>query len=170
MAWLFRKPSKILDMRAIARPWLIRNGYDGLTFFGRIITHSREEAEALNGVAGFKVQGQGAKNHDSGFKVLKNHEMIHLYQARSCRDSWLLFYLRYGWYWLQTVVGLWRLPKAERRKVRNGSYRLNPFEMEAYRYMHDLHYLDDKESGTTEWHRYANMSLRERINLLTASL
>ena len=50
--------------------------------------------------------------------------MIHLYQARACHDSWLLFYLRYGWYWLMAL--------RYRRHLENAGYRLNPFEMEAY--------------------------------------
>ena len=134
-------------MRAIARPWLIRKGYDGMTFFGCIITHSKEEAARINAA-------HTSKSTDSS--IIKNHEMIHLYQARSTHDSWLCFYILYGWYWL-LACRYWR-------RLKNAGYRLNPFEMEAYAHMHDLHYLDDKQSGTTEWRRYAQMSLRERLN------
>ena len=56
-------------MRAIARPWLIRKGYDGMTFFGRIITHSKEEAARINAA-------HTSKNIVSS--TIKNHEMIHL--------------------------------------------------------------------------------------------
>jgi hypothetical protein len=83
--------------------------------------------------------------------------MIHLYQARDCHDSWLLFYLRYGWYWL--------LASRYRKHLKNAGYQLNPFEMEAYANMHNLHYLDDKKNGTNEWRRYARMSLKERLNI-----
>ena len=86
------------------------------------------------------------------------HEMIHLYQARDCHDSWLLFYLRYGWYWL--------LANRYRRRLKNAGYRLNPFEMEAYANMYDLHYLDDKPHGVAGWRRYARMSLDERMKHL----
>ena len=132
------RPSCQDDMRAVAMPRWIRRGYDGLTFFGYIITPDEQEAEAFNG----------------RFGSMKNHEMIHLYQARACHDSWLLFYVRYGWYWLRA------LPAS--RRLRNAGYLLNPFELEAYGHMYDLHYLDDKKSGTTEWRRYARMSLEER--------
>jgi hypothetical protein len=81
--------------------------------------------------------------------------MIHLYQARACHDSWLLFYLRYGWYWLQA--------SRYHKRLRNAGYRLNPFELEAYANMHDLHYLDDKPHGATGWRRYARMPLSERM-------
>ena len=135
------RPSRQNDMRAVAMPRWIRKGYDGLTFFGHIITHNEQEAEAFN----------------SRFGSFKNHEMIHLYQARDCHDSWLLFYLRYGWYWL--------LASRYRKRLKNAGYLLNPFEMEAYANMHNLHYLDDKKSGTNEWRRYARMSLKERLNI-----
>ena len=133
------RPSRQNDMRAVAMPRWIRRGYDGLTFFGHIITHTEQDAEAFN----------------ERFGSIKNHEMIHLYQARACHDSWLLFYLRYGWYWL--------LASRYRKHLRNAGYRLNPFEMEAYANMHDLHYLDDKQSGAYEWRKYAKMPLSERF-------
>ena len=136
------RPSRQNDMRAVAMPRWIRRGYDGLTFFGHIITHTEQDAEAFN----------------ERFGSIKNHEMIHLYQARACHDSWLLFNLRYGWYWL--------LASRYRKHLRNAGYRLNPFEMEAYANMHNLHYLDDKQSGTNEWRRYARMPLIERIKLI----
>ena len=85
--------------------------------------------------------------------------MIHLYQARSTHDSWLCFYWLYFVYWLKA--------RRYRRRIRNAGYVLNPFEMEAYAKMHDLHYLDDKESGTNEWRRYAQMSLQQRYNLIS---
>ena len=134
-----KRPSRLNDMRAVVMPRWIKKGYDGLTFFGHIITHTEQEAEAFN----------------SHFGSFKNHEMIHLYQARATHDSWLLFYLRYGWYWL--------LALRYRKHLRNAGYRLNPFEMEAYAHMHDLHYLDDKQSGAYEWRKYAKMPLSERF-------
>ena len=133
------RPSRLNDMQAVAKPRWIKKGYDGLTFFGTIITHSAQEAEAFN----------------QRLSPLRNHEMIHLYQARATHDSWLLFYLRYGWYWL--------LACRYRKHLKNAGYRLNPFEMEAYAHMHDLHYLDDKQGGTYEWKKYAQMPLFERF-------
>ena len=137
------RPSRQNDMRAVAMPRWIRKGYDGLTFFGHIITHTEQEAEAFN----------------SRFGSFNNHEMIHLYQARDCHDSWLLFYLRYGWYWL--------LASRYRKRLKNAGYLLNPFEMEAYANMYDLHYLDDKLHGATGWRRYARMPLAERMKQLS---
>ena len=135
------RPSRQNDMRAVAMPRWIRKGYDGLTFFGHIITHTEQEAEAFN----------------QRFGSFKNHKMIHLYQASDYHNSWLLFYLRYGWYWL--------LANRYRKHLRNAGYLLTPFEMEAYAKMYDLHYLDNKHSGTNEWRRYARMSLQERLRI-----
>ncbi len=134
------RPSRIHDMKAVAKPRWIKKGYDGLTFFGHIITHSQHEAEAF----------------DERFGSMKNHEMIHLYQARSTHDSWLCFYWKYGLFWLKAFH--------YRKHLKNAGYLLNPFEMEAYANMHNLHYLDDKKSGTNEWRRYAQMSLKERLD------
>ena len=138
-----KRPSRLNDMKAIVKPRWIKKGYDGLTFFGHIITPTEQDAEAFG-----------------RFGSMKNHEMIHLYQARSTQNSWLCFYLRYGWYWL--------LACRYRKHLRNAGYLLNPFEMEAYAKMYDLHYLDDKESGTNEWRRYAKMSLDERLQAYLA--
>jgi len=147
------RPSRQNDMRAVAKPRWIRKGYDGLTFFGHIITHTDEEAEAFNA-----CHTLTDRSKNGAYGAFKNHEMIHLYQARACHNSWLLFYLRYGWYWL--------LANRYRRRLKNAGYRLNPFEMEAYANMYDLHYLDDKPHGTDGWRRYARMPLSERMKIV----
>ena len=133
------RPSRTHDMPAVALPFWIRKGYDGLTFFGHIITHSKQKADAIN----------------QQFNTMKNHEMIHLYQARSTHDSWLCFYWLYFVYWL----------KASRycRHLKNAGYRLNPFEMEAYAHMDDLDYLNRHPNGCTEWRTYAALPLSERL-------
>ena len=137
------RPSRTNDMPAVALPFWIRKGYDGLTSFGHIITHSQEDAEAMN----------------ARFDAFKNHEMIHLYQARSTHDSWLCFYARYFVFWLRAC--------RYRKHLKNAGYLLNPFEMEAYAHMHDLDYLSDKPDGCTGWKAYARLSLDERLDMLT---
>ena len=39
------RPSRINDMQAVAKPFWIPKGYEGLTFFGHIITHNLQDAE-----------------------------------------------------------------------------------------------------------------------------
>ena len=133
------RPSRLTDMKAVRDGFWLRPGYEALTFFGFIVTHSQRDADQLN------------QHYDE----VKNHEMIHLRQAQSCHDSWLLFYLLYIWYWLRGLPF--------NRRYKNAAYRLNPFEMEAYQHMHDLHYLDDKTiHGTNGWRQYARMTMEER--------
>lgn len=134
--WRARRPSRVADMPVvISKFWMPRN-YAGLTFFGTILTGSNEYVKAFSQKS----------------STMRNHEMIHLRQAQSTHNSWLLFYLRYGWYYL--------LALPQNRKMKNAAYWLNPFELEAYRHDHDLHYLDHNEA--TEWRKYASMSPRQR--------
>ena len=136
--WRAVRPSKVADMPAVVNTFWLRKGYEGLTFFGQILTPTQELADRFN----------------ASFNALKNHEMIHLRQAQACGDSWLRFYLLYIWYWLKALPA--------NRKMKQAAYLLNPFEMEAYARMHDLDYL---KGPATEWRRYAKMSLEDRLKL-----
>ncbi len=154
--WRAVRPSKVDDMPAVVNSFWLSKGYEGLTFFGTILTPSQADADLFNGP----------------FSIIKNHEMIHLRQAQSCHDSWLRFYLLYIWYWLKNSVGtvLYELSSRLRknrpyRVPKHAAYLLNPFEMEAYRRMYDLDYLKRCEGGAQEWRRYAAMSLDERLSL-----
>ena len=122
--WRAVRPSRVVDMPAVVNSFWMRKGFEGLTFFGHILTPSEETANL------FKVS-----------PAMKNHEMIHLRQAQSCGDSWLRFYLFYIWYWLRALPA--------NRKLKHAAYLLNPFEMEAYRHMNDLNYGANNEA--TEW-------------------
>ena len=134
--WRAVRPSKVVDMPAVVNSFWMRKGFEGLTFFGQILTPSEETAKL------FKVS-----------PAMKNHEMIHLRQAQSCGDSWIRFYILYIWYWLRALPA--------NRKMEHGAYLLNPFEMEAYRHMNNLNYLANNEA--TEWRQFAKMKLRDRF-------
>ena len=136
--WRAVRPSKVADMPAVVNTFWLRKGYEGLTFFGQILTPTQELADRFN----------------AGLDEMKNHEMIHLRQAQSCGDSWLRFYLLYIWYWIKGL--------RMNRKMKHAAYLLNPFEMEAYARMQDLDYL---KGPATEWRRYAKMSLKDRLKL-----
>ena len=144
--WRAVRPSRIDDMPAQMNSFWLPRGYEGLTFFGKILTPTQQEADRYN----------------RGYSSLKNHEMIHLRQAQSCGDSWLRFYLLYIWYWLRIS---WFGGRAVRRQLRNAAYLLNPFELEAYGRMYDLDYLQRCKGGAEEWRRYAKMSVKERLRL-----
>lgn len=133
-------PTSIDDMPALVSRLWSRKGYMAMTVFGYIFTSRQADADHLN----------------THYDALKNHEMIHLRQAQSTHNSWVLFYLRYFWYSMLAFRYF--------RKLRNAAYYLNPFEIEAYTHMHNLHYLDDcRFSGANGWRRYASMSLKERL-------
>ena len=142
---LFRspRPASVSDMPAeVSRLWR-RKGFTAMTVFGHIFTSEQAMADHLN----------------SKFSTLKNHEMIHLRQAQSTRNSWFRFYALYFWYSLRALRYF--------RKVKNAVYYLNPFEIEAYSHQHDLHYLDHcGEQGAREWRRFARMKLRERVEYI----
>lgn len=134
------RPNTVSDMPASVNRFFCRKNYAAITMFGFIFTHDQDDADLLN----------------NRVTYTKNHEMIHLRQAQSTHNSWFCFYMRYLWYVLTAL--------RYSRKVRNAGYYLNPFEMEAYTHMYDLHYLDHSAGhGTSEWRRYAKMSLRDRL-------
>ena len=137
--WRARKPSKMDNMPALRNTFWLRKGFAALTFFGTIITATKEEAERLN----------------TSVNSIKVHEMIHLRQAQSLHDSWLLFYVRYLWYYLRGLP--------QNRRMRRAAYMTNPFELEAYRHMHDSHYLEQCRNGANEWRLYAKMKPRQRL-------
>ena len=150
MMWRSVRPSRIADMPIAVNTFWLRKGYEGLTFFGTILTQSQQDAERF-------LTEKGA--------TMKNHEMIHLRQAQSCHDSWVCFYLLYIWYWVKALcVGF-----SVRRQLKHAAYLLNPFEMEAYGHMNDADYLARCEGGAQEWRQYAKMSLKERLLLYRAN-
>jgi len=163
--WRARRPSTLADMPAVVDTFWLRRGYDALTFFGVIVTPSQQEADMMNATHG----GSGHRQADGGgtaaaaarivreAAALKRHEMIHLRQAQATGDSWWRFYRLYLRYWLPG----WR----QRRHHPNAGYRLNPFEMEAYRHMYDPQYLDRCRDGANGWRRYAALSVDERAAL-----
>ena len=138
--WRSRRPSRMTDMPAVRNTFWLRKGYAAMTFFGTIITSSQWHADRIN-------------RRDTD---IKRHEMIHLRQAQSLHDSWLLFYVRYLWYYLRA------LPL--NRKMRHAAYRLNPFELEAYAHMDDPAYLDQCRDGATEWRQHAKKKPKDRLN------
>ena len=153
MMWRAVRPSRTVDMPAVVNSFWLRKGYEGLTFFGQILTPTQQEADRFN----------AGKASDRLSAAMKNHEMIHLRQAQACGDSWLRFYLLYIWYWLKGRLCFGG--RDVRRKLKHAAYLLNPFEMEAYRRMNDFGYLDRCEGGAQEWRQFAKMSMKRRFQV-----
>lgn len=145
--WLmfrYRKPSRVTEMKAVKENFWLRGNYAAMTFFGYILVHSQDDADFINSIS--------ANTSD-----LKRHETIHLRQAQSLHNSWLLFYLLYFWYYLRA------LPQNRRR--RNAAYYINPFEMEAYEHMYDEGYLAECANGANGWREYAKMKPSQRLKV-----
>ena len=104
------KPSKIKTIKGKKALFLPSN-FKGITLFGTVYCQKKEDADELN------------KNEfvDSNFK---NHELIHVRQAESTNDSWLLYYIRYIWEWICNLSLI--------TISRNMPYKFMPMEMEAY--------------------------------------
>jgi hypothetical protein len=152
-----RRPSHVADMRAVSMPFWLHKGYDALTFFGSIITNSEAEAHRYNNFEPTLLNAQPQPGPTkSWYHPVKFHETIHLRQAQSTRNSWLLFYWKYFVFWLQA--------RRANRVLPNAGYELNPFEMEAYANMYNPHYLDRFPDGrAVGWQEYAKMSLAQRF-------
>ena len=142
--WKSHRPRRVTDMPALRNNfWLRRKHYDAMTFYGTIVTATQDEADRMN----------------SKMTSLKRHEMIHMLQARSTCNSWTLFYLRYLWYYLRALP--------QNRRVKNAAYKLNPFEIEAYRHMYEPDYLERCEQGAVEWKQWAKLKPRQRRESLS---
>ena len=63
----------------------------------------------------------------------KNHERIHVRQAESTSDCWILYYLKYIWLWLCNILLVFVNIYAP--------YKFNEFELEAYEYEDDMTYV-----------------------------
>ena len=83
----------------------------------------------------------------TGRRLLKLPESLY--------DSWFLFYVRYLWFSLMAVGYV--------RRMKGAMYYLNPFEIEAYRYMWERDYLERCSEGAVGWREYAHMSLAARM-------
>lgn len=142
-----RRPSAISLMPVVIDTFWLRQDWQAMTFFGTIVTATHRDAQLM-------------QEHDNS---LMRHEMIHLRQAQSTHDSWLLFYLRYLWYYLRALP--------QNRYMKHAAYYINPFELEAYCHMDDPGYLDKcVESGAMEWRELARMTPRERLKRFYPSI
>ena len=66
--WRAVRPSLTADMPAVVNTFWLRKGYEGLTFFGHILTPTQQEADRFN----------AGESGDRMSAAMKNHEMIHL--------------------------------------------------------------------------------------------
>lgn len=103
------KPSEIEEVKLMGMEHFPFRGYAYMMWCGRMVyrndTYDTRRKEWIT----------------KKYKVSKNHETIHLMQAKMC-GSWAKYYLRYLWEWLKP--GFMAPLKA--------NYYTIPYEMEAY--------------------------------------
>lgn len=102
-------------------------GYSAITLFGTVYTR-KSEGEVV-----------AYLQTDKG-KIWINHEAIHIMQKRACRNSWILFYALYIFYFFK----MWPFYTTKW----DMAYKTIPFEAEAYACQEMI---DKNESG---WKKY----------------
>lgn len=134
------KPSKIKSVKAKTTSFLLR-GFSAITWMGVIYCKHFEDAALIN----------KADTIDSVFEC---HETIHVKQAESCHDSWLLFYLEYVWQYFKNIPLLFvelRIP-----------YYFIAFELEAYAFEDNFSYPHEK---CTKWKTFDKLTLKEKFRM-----
>lgn len=137
-----KRPSKIKVIKAKRVPWLIWGDFAAITLLGVIYTKKQKTSDTVNSTDGF----------DS---VLEVHEMIHVKQAVSLRDSWFLFYLHYICEWLYNLPLLFANFRAP--------YKFLPLEVEAYANEYSTSYASQEKCE--RWRKYRKIGIVKRFRL-----
>lgn len=135
-----KKPSEIVSLEAKKNKWLCWPGYKYCMLFGTLYTRSERVLDEINKTGGIDSSDE-------------NHEMIHVRQAVSVKDSWLRFYFLYLCMWI------WNIPLLFVNS--HAPYKFIPFELEAYGNENDMNYLSDKDR-CEEWRMYRKLTMKER--------
>ena len=135
-----KKPSKIKAVTAKIA-FLLPSRFRAITLFGVAYCNKVKDAQEIN------------KSGDKIDSVLKCHETIHVRQAESTKNSWLLYYLKYIWQWIcnfpLVFVG-WHM-----------AYKFIPFELEAYANETNYDYAYGKAE---QWKLFKQLTLKEKRN------
>ena len=136
------KPSEIKILKAKKALFLFP-GFRALTWKG--IAYCKNDSDIL--LINFE------RKISSDFE---SHEMTHVKQAESTRDSWLCFYALYLWYWILNfplfVTGLY-MP-----------YNFIPFELEAF--TNETNWEYPAKGAVYQWKKFnEKLSIREKYKL-----
>lgn len=132
-----KRPSKIKVVTA-KKAWLLFSGFAAITLFGVVYCKSQSRVDEIN----------KTENIDS---QLESHETIHVRQAESTHDSWLLYYLKYIWQWIINFPLIFVNTYAP--------YKFMPFELEAYANQDDWDYCLGK---CENWKVYKKLTLKQK--------
>lgn len=139
-----KKPSQIEKMKIVFN-WLLPLGhYFLMAFCGKILIKKCDKNK-------WEYRVQTGRNVED-----ENHEMLHTKQAVSTKDSWIVFYSTYIWYYLKNlpIINGFEMP-----------YKFNPFELEAYGFQHDLEYTKNYDAKAKPWKKYAKLTLKQKKQL-----
>ena len=135
-----KKPSNIKCVSA-KKAWLLPSNFSAITLFGVVYCASKVRADEIN----------KTENIDSR---LESHETIHVRQAESTSDSWLIYYLKYIWYWLLNIPLIFI--------DLNAPYKFISFELEAYANQDNWYYCMGK---CEKWKKYNTLTLKQKRSL-----
>ena len=133
-----KKPKDTTKITAKINKFLCPSGFSAITLFGTIYVRNERYLTSVNKTDGI----------DS---VLENHEMIHVKQAVSTKNSWFLFYLLYVWQWLMNLPMIFINQKAP--------YKFIAFELEAYANEANVGYQKDIVNGANLWKEFNKLTL-----------
>lgn len=139
-----KNPKKTIKLKAKVNKIFCPSGFVAITLFGTVYMRDSNYLQLVNKTDGI----------DS---ILENHEMIHVKQAVSTHNSWLLFYILYIWKWILNLplifINL------------NAPYRFISFELEAYSNEANYGYQEQIVNGAYKWKKYDTLTMSEKIKL-----
>ncbi len=135
-----KKPSNTKIIKA-KKSWLVPSGFVAITLFGTVYCHSEIRVEEINKTDGIDCQ-------------LESHEAIHVRQAESTKNSWLLFYILYIWQKIKNMPLIFI--------DINAPYKFSAFELEAYAYQDDWNYC---KNICTKWKSYDKLTMKQKREL-----
>ena len=132
-----KRPSKIKIVSA-KKAWLMLPNFSAITLFGIVYCKTKKMADEIN-------------KTDKIDSRLESHETIHVRQAESTKDSWIVYYLKYIWQWILNFplifVNLY------------APYKFMPFELEAYANQDNWDYCLGK---CEYWKKYNTLTLKQK--------
>ena len=135
-----KKPSKI-EVVTAKKAFLLPSAFRAITLFGVVYCQKESDIKLIN-------------QTDEIDSILKSHETIHVRQAESKRNSWLLFYLAYIWQWicnLPIIFTGFYMP-----------YKFIEFELEAFSNEADYSYCTN--GPVYQWKYFKKLTLKDKRN------
>lgn len=133
------RPSEIKIPKA-KRTCLLLPNFKAITWRGTIYCKRQSDVDNLN----------ETDTIDSSFK---SHEVIHIRQAQSMKDSWTRFYINYIFNWIKNLplitVNIYAM------------YKLIPSEIEAYLHQDNWKYAENAVP-VTQWKEFQKLTLKQK--------